>query len=102
MNWETKEGIRFSERIIGDVQPGRNAHRDEFSLIRKMEESAVDRCQGLFMHNRNDQVELGLRCEMNPHLMGDVYVLTFREDCSRLFSELSALQASRYLACLRK
>jgi hypothetical protein len=38
MNWETKEGIGFSERIIGDGQPGRNAHRDEFSLVRKVEE----------------------------------------------------------------
>jgi hypothetical protein len=38
MNWETKEGIGFLERIIGDGQPGRNAHRDEFSLVRKVEE----------------------------------------------------------------
>jgi hypothetical protein len=54
------------------VSRGRNAHRDEFFLVRKVD----------------DQVQPGLRCEMNPHLMGDVYVLTFRED-SFLFSELS-------------
>jgi hypothetical protein len=38
MNWETKEGIGFSQRIIGDGQPWRNAHRDEFFLVRKVEE----------------------------------------------------------------
>jgi hypothetical protein len=37
----------------------------------------------------DDYVSLGLRCEINLHLMGDVYVLKFREDCSRLFSEPS-------------
>jgi hypothetical protein len=46
------------------VSRGRNAHREEFFLVRKVD----------------DQVQPGLRCEMNPHLTGDVYVLTFRED----------------------
>jgi len=36
-NWETKEGIGFLERIIGDGQPGHNAHRDEFFLVGKVE-----------------------------------------------------------------
>jgi hypothetical protein len=39
MDWEAKEEIGFSERIIGDGRPGYNAHRDEFSLVRKVEES---------------------------------------------------------------
>jgi hypothetical protein len=38
MNWETIEGIGFLERIIGDGQPGRNVHKDEFFLVGKVEE----------------------------------------------------------------
>jgi hypothetical protein len=37
MKWETKEGLGFSERVIEDAHAGRNAHRDEFSLVRKVE-----------------------------------------------------------------
>jgi hypothetical protein len=38
MNWETKEGIDSQSELLGMVSRGRNAHRDEFFLVRKVEE----------------------------------------------------------------
>jgi hypothetical protein len=32
-----EKGIRYSERIIGDCQQGRNDHKDDANLVPKME-----------------------------------------------------------------
>jgi hypothetical protein len=32
-----ERGMRYSKRIIGDCQKGRNAHKDDVDLVPKME-----------------------------------------------------------------